>query len=65
MWERGRGKRSHSLELEVPSVIRWTRFGAVVKEEDSWTDDWNGIEREGDKQANYGFFTEPIERFCE
>ena len=65
LWEMGGWMSSCSLELEVPIVIRWSRFGAVVKEEDSWTDHWNGIEREGDKQANYGFFAETIERLRE
>jgi len=63
--EVGGWKSSCSLELEVPIVIRRTRFGAVVQEEDSWTDHWNGIEWEGDKQANYGFFAETIERLRE
>ena len=42
-------------------MVRWTGLGAVVEEEDGWTDHGDGIEREGDNPTYHGFFAEPIE----
>ena len=42
-------------------MIRRTRLGAVVEEEDGRTDHGDGIEREGDKPADHAFLAEPIE----